>query len=176
METQWVWIDLELTGLDLAKDVIIEISVFVTDKQLENLTEGPSLVVQAQQHLLEGMTEVVKNMHESSGLTQAVQQSQTTLAEAETQVLEFLESKGVKEGVLAGNSIHMDRLFLLKDMPRLFESVLHPYKIMDVSTFKELFKAWKSPTAEPPKASGHRSRDDILGSIQEFRFYKSLIG
>lgn len=123
MENQkWIWVDLELTGLDLSKDVIVEIAIIISNRKLENLIYGPNIVINCDETILSQMDPYVVNMHSNSGLLNNIKDSQVTLAQAEEIVLEFLNQNHVSQGILAGNSVHMDRLFLIRHMPRLFEN------------------------------------------------------
>ena len=170
-----VWIDLELTGLDINKDVIIEIAVIVTDGQLKKRKEGPSLIVNCSNDLLDNMNEWCTSHHNESGLTSKVKESKISLKDAETMVLNFLQNdcfikKGI--GIIAGNSIHMDKMFLMKDMPNL-NNYLH-YRIIDVSSLKCLCQSWYPEVYKklPWKKGSHRALDDIKESIEELEFYR----
>ena len=170
-----VWIDLEMTGLDPERDVILEIAVVVTDGQLEQVIEGPDLVLRATTQALEGMIDIVTEMHRDSGLIEEVRRSTVTVAAAQNEALAFVKEHVPEAGVapLAGNSIHTDRAFLQRNMPEL-ETWMH-YRNVDVSTIKELAARWYPQIIDraPPKAGGHRARQDILESIEELRFYRS---
>jgi oligoribonuclease len=172
-----VWIDLEMTGLDPERDVVLEIAALVTDSQLEPVGEGIDIVVAQPAAALEGMVEVVRDMHARSGLTDAVLASSVTLADAEAQVLAL-----VKEHVpeprtvpLCGNSIATDRTFIVRHMPAL-DAWLH-YRMIDVSSIKELARRWypKAYYGAPVKAGGHRALADIRESGEELRYYRSAI-
>mmetsp|Transcript_23771 Transcript_23771/g.23543 ORF Transcript_23771/g.23543 Transcript_23771/m.23543 type:complete len:116 (-) Transcript_23771:20-367(-) len=104
----------------------------------ENLIYGPNITIHADDSILEAMDPFVINMHQTSGLYENIKASHTTLHQAEEQILTFLQDNNTENGIIAGNTVHMDRLFLIKDMPRLFEGYLHPYKILDVTAFKEI--------------------------------------
>lgn len=177
MKQPLVWIDLEMTGLDVDKDVILEIAVIVTDGQLTKAIEGPELVVGASPEQLAGMVPVVKKMHKKSGLTERVLNSDVTVRQAERQVLSFVKKHVPEKGIapLAGNSIHTDRAFLVKHMPRLV-SHLH-YRIVDVSTIKELTRRWMPDRLEeaPEKDTGHRALADIRESIKELEYYRTAV-
>lgn len=170
MTELWVWVDLELTGLDLAKDAIIEIAVMITDSSCRVVAEGPDIVIATERALLETMDPFVHNMHAVSGLTEEVLKSTVSLQDATEAVLEFLQRHGVSRGIIAGNSVHQDRLFMLRHMPALFESALHPFRVVDVTALKELFLAWR-PQIRFAKAENHRSKEDIMNSLKELQFY-----
>lgn len=177
MEQPLVWIDLEMTGLDPDRDGIVEIAVIVTDGSLEQVVEGPDLVINQPQRLLEGMAKVVRRMHTKSGLLEAIRSSTLTVADAEGQVLDFVRAHvpDPSAAPLAGNSVHADRMFLRKHMPAL-ENHLH-YRNVDVSTIKELARRWypEALDSAPEKDQGHRALADILESIAELRHYRATI-
>ena len=172
-----VWIDLEMTGLDPERDVVLEIAALVTDSQLEPVGEGLDLVVQQPAEALTGMVEVVRDMHARSGLTDAVLASTTSLADAEAAVLDLVKRHVPEPRTvpLCGNSIATDRTFLVRHMPAL-DAYLH-YRMIDVSSVKELARRWypKAYHAAPQKAGGHRALADILESVEELRYYRSTI-
>jgi oligoribonuclease len=172
-----VWIDLEMTGLDPERDVVLEIAALITDSELNPVGEGLDIVVAQPADALQGMVDVVRDMHARSGLTDAVLASSVTLADAEAAVLAL-----VKEHVpeprtvpLCGNSIATDRTFIVRHMPDL-EAFLH-YRMIDVSSVKELAKRWypKAYYGAPQKAGGHRALADIQESVEELRYYRSAI-
>jgi oligoribonuclease len=172
-----VWIDCEMTGLELRTDALIEVAVLVTDFDLQILGDGLDLVLAAPPGKLDGMNEVVSAMHEASGLTDAVRAATTTVAEAQDQVLEYVQ-KYVPEprtAPLAGNSIATDRGFLARDMPQL-DAYLH-YRMVDVSSIKELCRRWYPRVyfAQPDKGMQHRALADIHESIQELRYYRKAL-
>ncbi|MCH8550700.1 MAG: oligoribonuclease [Natronospirillum sp.] len=172
-DTNLVWIDLEMTGLDPEKERIIEIATIVTDDQLNILAEGPELVIHQPQGLLDAMDEWCVRHHGESGLTQRVIESRVTEAEAEAATLKFLQ-KWVTPGrsPLAGNTIGQDRRFLVKYMPKL-EAFVH-YRNLDVSTLKILAKLWKPEIVDGfKKKNAHRALDDIKESIEELRYYRT---
>lgn len=175
--TELVWIDCEMTGLDLVNDALIEIAVVVTDGELNTLDDGLDVIIHASDEALDGMIPLVREMHESSGLTEAVRASTVTLAEAERQVLDYVRShvRESRTAPLCGNSIATDRGFLARDMPELTD-YLH-YRMIDVSSIKELAKRWypRVYQSQPRKALGHRALADILESIDELRFYRSTL-
>ncbi|MFV2022059.1 oligoribonuclease [Micromonospora sp. LOL_023] len=172
-----VWIDCEMTGLDLGKDALIEVAALVTDSDLNVLGEGVDLVIHADEEALAGMPDVVREMHAKSGLTDEVRRSAITLAEAEDQVLEYVTSfvREPKTAPLCGNSIATDRGFLARDMPRL-DTHLH-YRMIDVSSIKELCRRWYPRVyfGQPAKGLSHRALADIQESIRELEYYRRAI-
>lgn len=167
-----VWMDLEMTGLEPERDVIIEIATIVTDSQLNIIAEGPVIAVHQPDVLLDAMDEWNTRTHGNSGLTERVRQSTMNARAAELATLEFLREH-VKAGAspLCGNSIHQDRRFLVKYMPEL-EAYMH-YRNIDVSTVKELAKRWKpSAVSSFQKAGSHQALDDIRESIAEMLHYR----
>ncbi len=167
-----IWIDLEMTGLNASKDRIIEIATIVTDPALNIVATGPDLVISQSERLLKDMDEWNTKHHGSSGLTEKVLQSTISEQEAELRTLDFL-SKHVEQGCspMCGNSIYQDRRFLSLYMPKL-EAFFH-YRQLDVSTLKILAKNWAPAVfAELNKESNHRAYDDIIGSIDELKFYR----
>lgn len=177
MDHPLVWVDLEMTGLEPERDVILEIAVIVTDGALDVVEEGPDLVVAQPPGALEGMAPYVARMHASSGLDVAVRDSTITLAEAEAEVLAFVRRLVPTKATapLAGNSISTDRVFLRRYMPEL-ETHLH-YRNVDVTTVKELARRWypDAKAAAPQKGGGHRALADIRESIAELRYYREAI-
>ncbi len=169
-----VWMDLEMTGLDPEVDTIIEMATIITDGKLNIIAEGPNLVIHHPDSVMDKMNDWCKKYHGNSGLTGRVKASKITLAQAEQQTLDFIRKHvGEKQSPLCGNSIHQDRRFLVKHMPRL-EAWLH-YRNVDVSTVKELAKRWY-PELEPWKKQGaHLALDDILESIAELKHYREHI-
>jgi len=168
------WIDLEMSGLDVERCRILEVAVLVTDGELQVLAEGPDLVVHQSDEVLEAMDAWNTEHHGASGLTAAVRASTVTEAEAEERVLDFLSAHcPPQDAPLAGNSVWMDRLFLRRYMPRV-EGYLH-YRIVDVSTVKELVRRWTPDIAArlPAKAEKHRALEDIRESVAELAFYRS---
>jgi oligoribonuclease len=172
-----VWADCEMTGLDLRHDALIEIAVLVTDSELRVLDEGIDIVITAPDELLDGMLPVVREMHASSGLTEAVRASTTTVAEAEQLVLDYLRKyvPDARTVPLCGNSIATDRAFLARDMPEL-DAFLH-YRMVDVSSIKELCRRWYPRVyfSQPQKGLTHRALADIKESIRELRYYRSTV-
>ncbi len=171
------WIDLEMTGLDADRDVILEIAVLVTDDDLAIVAEGPDLVVHQPPEALGAMDEVVRTMHARSGLTQAIESSTVTLADAGEATLDFIRAHVPEPGTvpLCGNSIGTDRRFLAAYLPDI-ENYLH-YRSVDVSTVKELAVRWAPAVVEaaPRKATNHRALDDIRESVAELAYYRSAI-
>jgi oligoribonuclease len=165
-----VWIDLEMTGLDASQDHILEIAVLVTDANLQIVAEGPDLIVHQSPQILKSMLPVVRDMHLGSGLLDLVSSSLVSLEQAEQQVLDFLAPYGAPQTMpLCGNSIWQDKLFLINHMPAL-NHFLH-YRIIDVSTIKELVTRWYG-VPEFKKAKTHRALSDIHESIAELAFYR----
>ena len=169
--------DLEMTGLDPAKDVIVEIATIVTDDELQIVAEGPDLVVHQPDAALAAMDPIVVEMHTSSGLLEAIKASTTTLEEAGTATLEFIKAHVPEPRTipLCGNSIGTDRRFLAAYLPEI-EEHLH-YRSVDVSTIKELTRRWYPGALEatPRKATAHRALDDIRESIEELRWYRAHV-
>jgi oligoribonuclease len=169
-----VWIDCEMTGLDLGKDALIEIAALVTDAELNILGDGVDVVIHAEDTLLDAMPDVVREMHARSGLTDAVRRSTVTVAEAEKQVLDYVRTHvpDPRTAPLCGNSIATDRGFIARDMPAL-DGHLH-YRMVDVSTIKELCRRWypRIYYAQPDKGLTHRALADIRESIRELEYYR----
>ena len=169
--------DLEMTGLDPGKDVIVEIATLMTDDELNVVAEGPDLVIHQDPAALANMDEFVVNMHTKSGLLTAIAASTVTLEEAGAQTLAFIKQHAPTAGVvpLCGNSIGTDRRFLAAYLPEI-ENWLH-YRCVDVSSIKELVKRWYPDLRESrsKKESMHRSLDDITASIEELRFYRTNV-
>lgn len=176
MNERLVWIDCEMTGLDLRNDALIEIAALVTDSELNILDEGVDVVIKPSQESLEQMSQVVRDMHTTSGLLDALPGG-VTLAEAEDIVLKYVKKhvKEPKKAPLCGNSIATDRAFLARDMPAL-DGHLH-YRMVDVSSIKELARRWYPRVyfASPEKKGGHRALADITESIQELRYYRAAV-
>ncbi len=171
------WMDLEMTGLDPATDVIVEIAVLVTDDELSIVAEGPDLVISTPAEKLDAMSDVVRSMHTRSGLLDAIRASTVTLEEAGTAVLAFLQEH-IKDGrsvPLAGNSIGTDRRFLAAYLPAI-EDWLH-YRSVDVSSIKELCRRWypEALAGAPGKETTHRAMDDIKESVAELAYYREAI-
>ncbi|MGI8574912.1 MAG: oligoribonuclease [Egibacteraceae bacterium] len=176
-EQPLVWIDLEMTGLDPEREVVVELAVIVTDGDLRVIEEGPDLVVAAPEEALERMDPFVRDMHTKSGLLDEIRASRISLEEAEREVLAFVRRHvpEARTAPLAGNSVHADRLFMRRYL-RALDAHLH-YRIVDVSTVKELARRWYPETfaAAPPKAEGHRALADIRESIAELRWYRERL-
>ena len=172
-----MWMDLEMTGLDPGKDVIVEIATLVTDDELNIVAEGPDLVVHQPESALAIMEPVVVEMHTKSGLLDAIRASTTTLDEAGARTLAFIKEHAPEPATvpLCGNSIGTDRRFLAAYLPEI-EHWLH-YRSVDVSSVKELVRRWyPSIRAERPKKLGaHRALDDIRESVAELRFYRERV-
>lgn len=172
-----VWVDCEMTGLDVRRDALIEIAALVTDSELRILDEGIDLVITAPEELLAGMQPVVQQMHSTSGLTEAVRASTVTVAAAEQLVLEHLRVHvpDARTVPLCGNSIATDRAFLARDMPEL-DGFLH-YRMVDVSSIKELTRRWYPRVyfSQPQKGLAHRALADIKESIRELRYYRETV-
>ncbi|WP_375478834.1 oligoribonuclease [uncultured Jatrophihabitans sp.] len=177
MSDRLVWIDCEMTGLDLRRDALIEVAVIVTDGDLKPLDDGLNVIVHAADDVLDTMVPFVQEMHTRSGLTEAVRASTLTLGEAETAVLEHVRRHvpEAKSAPLCGNSIATDRGFLARDMPTLDEH-LH-YRMIDVSSVKELAKRWypRVYQSQPQKGLAHRALDDIRESIHELEYYRRTL-
>ena len=172
-----VWLDMEMTGLDAAKERIIEIATILTDGQLTEIAVGPDLVIHQSDEILAGMDDWNKKHHGGSGLVDRVKASTITEGDAEAQTLAFISAHvGAKERpVLAGNSIHQDRRFIRRFMP-ILDARLH-YRMVDVSTIKELARRWypQISAKQPQKAESHRALDDIRESIDELRYYRATM-
>ena len=172
-----VWIDMEMTGLDPEKERIIEIATILTDGNLVEIGVGPDLVIHQDDAVLAAMDEWNRTHHKASGLTEKVKASTVTDGDAEAQTLAFINQHvGAKERpVLAGNSIHQDRRFIRRYMQKL-DARLH-YRMVDVSTIKELARRWFPAICakQPAKKDTHRALDDIRESIEELRFYRANI-
>jgi oligoribonuclease len=172
-----VWIDCEMTGLELSHDALIEIAVLVTDGNLTILDDGIDIVINCADDVLDAMVPFVRDMHEHSGLTTEVRQSSVTVAQAEQQVLDYLK-KFIPEprtAPLCGNSIGTDRGFITRDMPAL-DAFLH-YRMIDVSSIKELTRRWYPRVyfGQPAKGLAHRALADIGESVRELRYYRSTV-
>lgn len=172
LDSNLIWIDLEMTGLDVDNDVIIEIATIITDKDLNVLAEGPVLAIHQADDLLTGMDEWNTRQHGGSGLSDRVRQSGTDEVRAEEQTLEFLRNwVPANASPMCGNSICQDRRFLHRCMPRL-EEYFH-YRNLDVSTLKELARRWAPEIMKGlTKKSSHRALEDIRDSISELRYYR----
>lgn len=176
MGDRLVWIDCEMTGLDLERDALIEVAVVVTDSDLVELDEGLDVVIRPPDGVVDTMLDVVREMHTSSGLLEELD-SGTTLEQAQAMVLEYIRGHvhDVRKVPLCGNSVGTDRTFLARDMPELVEH-LH-YRVVDVSSVKELARRWypRAYFQAPDKHGGHRALADIRDSIAELRYYREAI-
>lgn len=176
-EGRLVWVDCEMTGLDLRRDALIEVAAIVTDADLVPLDDGVDVIIHVDEDVLETMVPIVREMHASSGLTDAVRASTVTLGDAEKLVLDYVKShvSDPKTAPLCGNSIATDRAFLARDMPALDEH-LH-YRMVDVSSIKELAKRWypRVYQSQPEKGLAHRAREDIRESIVELAYYRRTL-
>ena len=172
-----VWLDMEMTGLEPAKERIIEVATILTDGQLTEIAVGPELVIHQPDEILAAMDDWNTKHHGASGLTERVRQSQITDADAEARTIAFIDAhmSARDRPVLAGNSIHQDRRFIRRYMPAL-EKRLH-YRMVDVSTIKELARRWYPQiiAKQPAKRDTHRALDDIRESIEELRFYRGQV-
>ncbi len=172
-----VWIDCEMTGLDLAKDALVEVAVLVTDGQLNVLDDGLDLLIKPPPAALETMSDFVRQMHTNSGLLDELERTELTMREAEEQILAYVKRfvPVARKAPLAGNTVGTDRTFLSRDMSEL-EGYLH-YRNVDVSSIKELAKRWypKAFNHTPVKQGGHRALADIQESIEELRYYRDAI-
>jgi len=168
-----IWIDCEMTGLNLESDVLVEIAVLVTDSQLNLIGEGVDVVIKATPEQIAGMNEFVTEMHTASGLITEIPNG-ISLTEAEDLIIKYLESAETTAGKspLAGNSVSVDRSFIARDMPRLSE-YLH-YRTIDVSSVKELARRWQPKVffQAPAKTGNHRALGDIQDSIEELKYYR----
>ncbi|BCY05966.1 oligoribonuclease [Actinoplanes sp. L3-i22] len=172
-----MWIDCEMTGLDLGKDKLIEVAALVTDPELNVLGEGVDLVIHADDAALDAMPPVVRDMHAKSGLTEEVRRSVLTMSEAEEIVLAYVKEHvpNPRTAPLCGNSIATDRGFLARDMPAL-DAHLH-YRMIDVSSIKELTRRWfpRVYFGQPAKGLSHRALADIRESIRELEYYRRTV-
>ena len=176
MNDRLVWIDCEMTGLDLEHDALVEVAALVTDFDLNVLGEGVDVVIKPPAEALDQMVEFVRDMHTSSGLLDELANG-VTLAEAQDAVLSYIRAQ-CPEGSrppLAGNSVATDRAFISRDMPEL-EAALH-YRLVDVSSIKELSRRWfpRAYYNAPTKGGNHRALADIQESIEELRFYREAV-
>lgn len=174
---RFVWIDLEMTGLDTARHTIVEIAVLVTDSELSVLDDGLDLVVHASPEALGAMDDFVRKMHTKSGLLPAIEASTLTLPAAGVRVLEYLARHVPEPGTapLCGNSIGVDRRFLDRYLPDV-DRYVH-YRSIDVSSLKELCRRWYPDAYKqrPAKQETHRALDDIRESVQELAYYRAAI-
>ena len=177
MNERLVWIDCEMTGLDLRADALIEVAALVTDPDLNLLGDGVDVVIHADEVALGSMIQVVREMHDKSGLTDAARLATVTVAEAEDMIMSYVTAyvKEPRTAPLCGNSIATDRGFLARDMPRL-DTYLH-YRMIDVSSIKELCRRWfpRSYFGQPQKGLAHRALADIRESIRELEYYRRTL-
>ncbi len=175
-QSRIVWIDCEMTGLDLVHDALVEVAVLVTDSELNVLGDGADVIIRPPAAAIQQMNDVVREMHTASGLLQALDDG-TTLEQAQRSVLEYVRRwvPEPRRAPLAGNSVGTDRSFLARDMPEL-EAHLH-YRIVDVSSIKELARRWYPRVyyASPEKNGAHRALADIRDSIDELRYYRQTV-
>ncbi|WP_431841528.1 oligoribonuclease [Calidifontibacter indicus] len=171
-----VWIDCEMTGLDLDNDALIEVAVLITDFDLNQVDDGIDVLIKPEPAALEQMNDFVRDMHTTSGLLEELDGG-LTMADAEAKVLEYVRQHAPEAGKwpLGGNSVGTDRAFLARDMPQLIEH-LH-YRIIDVSSIKELSRRWYPRVYfnAPKKGGGHRALADITESIAELRYYREAV-
>ena len=172
-----VWIDMEMTGLDPATCVVLEIATIVTDANLDVVAEGPELVVHATEAELARMVPLVQRMHKKSGLTERVRASETSVEEAERKTLAFVRKHCPTKGLhpICGNTIGTDRRFIATYMPKLDKHL--SYRAIDVSSVKELAKRWYPDVyaKRPEKQKGHRALADIRESIAELRYWREVV-
>jgi oligoribonuclease len=175
-DTRMVWIDCEMTGLDLVHDALVEIAVVVTDSDLNVLGDGVDIVIKPPAESLVDMQQVVVDMHTASGLLDELDQG-TTLEDAQARVMAYVTEHvpEPRKAPLAGSSVYTDRGFLSRDMPEL-DAHLH-YRLIDVSTIKELARRWypRAYYNSPEKHGGHRALADILDSIEELKYYREAL-
>ncbi|MBF0973088.1 MAG: oligoribonuclease [Actinomyces sp.] len=171
-----VWIDCEMTGLDVTRDALIEVAVVITDADLNIVDPGIDVLITPPAEALEGMNDFVRQMHTSSGLLDELP-SGSTMEDAQQQVLDYIRRfvPTPKKALLAGNSVGTDKMFLEANMPMVIDH-LH-YRLVDVSSIKELAKRWYRKAFEeaPVKHGGHRALADILESIQELEYYRRVL-
>lgn len=176
MTDRLVWIDCEMTGLDITSDALVEVACVITDGELNELDEGIDVVIKPPAESLDQMPELVRQMHTSSGLLDELA-SGITLAEAQDQVLGYVRGYVAepRKAPLCGNSIATDRAFIARDLPKL-DDYLH-YRMIDVSSVKELARRWfpRAYFASPAKVGGHRALADIRESIAELRYYREAV-
>jgi len=171
-----VWIDCEMTGLDLENDALVEVAVLVTDAELQVLGDGVDIVIKPPEEAVTRMGDVVRSMHTTSGLLDELSNG-ISMEEASGQILAYIRQfvPDARRAPLAGNTVHMDRLFLARDLPEV-ESHLH-YRNVDVSSIKELARRWYPRVyfAAPAKTGNHRALGDIKDSIEELRYYRRTL-
>jgi oligoribonuclease len=176
MEERLVWIDCEMTGLDIERDALIEIACLVTDGELNILDQGVDVIIKPPPESLDQMSDVVRTMHTTSGLLEELSEG-VTVDEAQEAMLGYVRQhiKEPRKVPLCGNSIATDRWFIARDMPEL-DNYLH-YRMVDVSSIKELARRWypRAYFASPAKRGGHRALADITESVQELRYYREAV-
>jgi len=176
MEERLVWIDCEMTGLDIERDALIEIACLVTDGELNILDQGVDVIIKPPPESLDQMSDVVRTMHTTSGLLEELSEG-VTVDEAQEAVLGYVRQhiKEPRKVPLCGNSIATYRWFIARDMPEL-DNYLH-YRMVDVSSIKELSRRWYPRVyfASPAKRGGHRALADITESVQELRYYREAV-
>ena len=172
-----VWVDCEMTGLDIGQDALIEVAVLVTDADLNVQGDGVDIIIGTPPEAMAAMSDIVTDMHTKSGLLDEIAASTVTMAEAEQRALDYVKMyvREAGKAPLAGNTIGTDRAFLARDMPA-FESYMH-YRNVDVSTIKELAKRWYPRVfyGAPEKKGHHRALSDIRESIQELRYFRAAV-
>lgn len=170
---RFVWIDCEMTGLDVAKDVLLEIATIITDTNLDIIAEGPNIIIHQHSEHLEAMIPFVKELHKESGLIDEVSRSTISLQDAQDQTLALIvQHCKAQEAVLAGNSVWQDAMFLRKYMPQVIDYL--NYRLLDVSAIKLVIKQWyaQDPCVNFKKAETHRALADIRESINELKHYR----
>jgi len=173
-EQRLVWIDLEMTGLDIEKESIIEIATIITDGELNIIAHGPNVAITVDESLIEGMDEWNTTHHFESGLVDRIREQGVSLADAEKMTLDFLkEWVDPNTAPLCGNSVWNDRRFLEKEMPNVAE-YLH-YRMIDVSTVKELARRWYPEVDKYPKKGAHLALDDIIESVEELNYFRDKV-
>jgi len=173
-EQRLVWIDLEMTGLDIEKESIIEIATIITDGELNIIAHGPNVAITVDESLIEGMDEWNTTHHFESGLVDRIRAQGVSLTDAEKMTLDFLkEWVDPNTAPLCGNSVWNDRRFLEKEMPNVAE-YLH-YRMIDVSTVKELARRWYPEVDKYPKKGAHLALDDIIESVEELDYFRDKV-
>lgn len=174
IERTWFWLDLEMSGLDFNKDKILEIAILVTDESLNIIAEGPEIVINQSEKVLNKMDEWNTLHHNKSGLIDKVRESEYSELDAEFEVLSFVEKfADQNECVLCGNSIYIDKLFLNKFMPRL-HNFFH-FRVIDVSSIMEIAKRWYPDIRQYKYNANHRAMDDAKESVEALKYYRDRI-
>ena len=172
-ENRFVWIDLEMTGLDPQKNHILEIATIITDDQLNIIAHGPEIIIQQPEEHLQTMEKWVQDTHNKNGLLQKVKESTVSLHDAEQQTYDFIQEHCAKgTALLAGNSVWKDREFLQKYMPKITNFLF--YRMVDVSVIKTLVTRWYPKITPHQKSENHRALEDIIASINELKFYREI--